>query len=185
DFRAANMVDVREGAPPVLHACSLTTNVSSSDSRPDLMALNAISIVISLASEAGWISASGLRENRKLPVSASIIKACAAFVSKGCARASTPIRAKENTRARSKTWREIIWRQEGKSQTRLKVSEPVPVNLPVRVSIFKCRVDCKSQPPFCFREMPVSREPPVRRVRHETMQPAGAHRDCRRRADRG
>src|SRR5690606_4162547 len=144
------------------------------------MALDRLSIVGGMAREGGGDSGAGLRDNSRPPVLAADIKACAACVSKSCARASTPIRAKENTRARSKTAREIIWRQEGKSQTRLKVSELVPVNLPVRVSIFKCRVDCKSQPPFCFREMPVSREPPVRRVRHETMQPAGAHRDCRR-----
>ena len=49
------------------------------------MALNTTSIVISLASEAGGIGLSASLENRIVPVSASIMKACAALVSKSCA----------------------------------------------------------------------------------------------------
>ena len=81
------MVDVPDGAPPVRQAFSLTTNVSSSVMRPDLMALKTTSTVISLASEAGGIGLSASLENSTVPVSASIMKAWAALVSKSCALA--------------------------------------------------------------------------------------------------
>ena len=76
-----------EGAPPVRQAFSLTTNVSSSVRRPDLIASNTTSIVISLAREAGGIGLSASLENRIVPVSASIMKACLALVSKSWAAA--------------------------------------------------------------------------------------------------
>ncbi len=81
DFSSANMVEPPDGAPPVRHAFSLTTNVSASECCPVLTALNMTSDVISLASEAGGISLSASLENSTVPVSASTMKACLALVS--------------------------------------------------------------------------------------------------------
>src|SRR5438445_6200839 len=98
DLSLANIVDVPDGAPPLRQAFSLTTNVSSSLRRPDLMALKTTSMVISLAIEAGGIGLSASFENSTVPVSASIMKACVALVSKSCAWAG----ASESRRPRRK-----------------------------------------------------------------------------------
>ena len=95
DLSLANIVDVPDGAPPLRQAFSLTTNVSSSLRRPDLMALKTTSMVISLAIEAGGIGLSASFENSTVPVSASIMKACVALVSKSCALGWSEAKAAE------------------------------------------------------------------------------------------
>ncbi len=60
ELSSANMVEPPDIAPPVRQAFSLTWNLSSSVSRPALMALKTTSMVISLASEAGGIELVGV-----------------------------------------------------------------------------------------------------------------------------
>ena len=79
-FRAANMVEPPDLAPPARHAFSDTTKVSSSFSRPSLISRKAISAVSTLVVEAGAIGPSPFLSNSTLPVSASISSAKGAIV---------------------------------------------------------------------------------------------------------
>ena len=76
----ANMLEVRDGAPPVRQALVLTKSSSSSFRRPCLISLNTTSAVISLERLAGATSSSALRSNSTVPLSASIRMAVGAAV---------------------------------------------------------------------------------------------------------
>ena len=104
---AANMLDPREGAPPVRQAFSLTVNSWSRVSRPSLSSRNTSSAVMILAVEAGVMGASAAFSNRTEPVSASIRIAEGTIVWNGCAWAkagqrAAAIRASTRTRERQK-----------------------------------------------------------------------------------
>jgi hypothetical protein len=73
-----NMLDVRDGAPPLLQAVVLTRNWSVGLRRPSLSSLNTTSAVISFARLAGGMRSSAPFSNSTLPLSASIRMACAA-----------------------------------------------------------------------------------------------------------
>ena len=72
DFSAANIVEVREGAPPVRQAYSVTGYCVSRVISPAASALKTVAAVISLASEAAGTGSSSARANSTVPVSASI-----------------------------------------------------------------------------------------------------------------
>ena len=74
------MLEVREGAPPLRQAFSLTMNSSVGFSRPCLISFSTTSVVISLERLAGGTSMSAFFSNSTLPLSASIRIAVGAAV---------------------------------------------------------------------------------------------------------
>ena len=72
ELSAANMVDVRDSAPPVRQAYSETLYSVFSEILPALISLKTYSAVISFISEAGGNSSSSPREKSTVPVDSSI-----------------------------------------------------------------------------------------------------------------
>ena len=128
----ANMLDVRDGAPPVRQALVLIRSSSSSFRRPCLSSLNTTSAVISLDRLAGGTSSSAFRSNSTVPLSASTRIAVGAAVLNspsrrgvGAAQAAAvrhairPATPKASQRPRSRhascsaalSWRDVVWRR--------------------------------------------------------------------------
>ena len=111
ELSAANIVAVRDSAPPVRQAFSETLNSVSGVNAPTLIWLSTYSTVISLDKEAGVICWSSFDARRTVPDSASIMKIClallwkAAFCSIGCDAASADEPISEKTRINDKITR--------------------------------------------------------------------------------